>query len=266
MAIQWSLVIFTALTGTAGWMLACVAAAEFAGKLRKTAFPAGLAALVLLAVGGCASVTHLSHPERMLEALNHPTSGIFTEAVLVGVAAVLVIVFLVLVKREGSAGARKAFAVLAAAVGVVLSFAAGASYMMAARETWNTVLLPFGYLATAIPAGVACYLVVAAACKETDDLGAFPTYLLAGGIIAAVGAAAYVAVSNGPDAVLLGWVGAVVVGGIGSAACGWFLGKKPEAASTMAIVALACALVGAIAYRCYMWTVATSVDNFFSPL
>lgn len=266
MAIQWSLVIFTALTGTAGWMLACVAASEFAGKLRKAAFPASVCALVLLVVGGLASVTHLSHPERMLEALGHPTSGIFTEAALVGVTSVFVIIFLVLAKREGGEGARKGIAACAAVFGVALSFMAGYSYMMAARATWNTFLLPLGYLATAIPAGVAAYLVVAGVVKDDGELGKFPTYLLAGGVIAAVCAAAYVAVSNGPDAILLGWVLAVVVGGIGSAAFGYLVGKKPESATSMAGAALACALVGAIAYRAYMWTAMTSVNNFFSPL
>ena len=52
MEIQWSLVIFTALSGTAGWLLAAVAYAEFAGGLKKSVFPATLTALVLLIVGG----------------------------------------------------------------------------------------------------------------------------------------------------------------------------------------------------------------------
>lgn len=267
MAIQWSLVLFTALTGAAGWMLACIAIAEFKGLCQKSTFATTLVALIMMVVGGCASVTHLSHPERMLEALNHPTSGIFVEAALIGVTAVLVIVFLILLKRGGHTTAAKVFIAAAAVTGVVLSYSAGSSYMMAARETWNTVLLPLGYCGTAIPAGVAAYLVTVCLFKEdAKDLKLFGYLLCAGGLIAAVTAALYTAQAGGSDATLLGWVLAVIVGGIVPAIMGFLITRKPESALGFAAVALVCALVGAIAYRCYMWTSMSSIENFFSPL
>ncbi len=71
-SIQWSLVLFTALTGIAGWTFVCVAADEFLGRAKAAAFPAGIAAFVLAVVGGLASVTHLSHPDRIMGALGHP--------------------------------------------------------------------------------------------------------------------------------------------------------------------------------------------------
>ena len=43
-SIQWSLVLFTALTGIAGWTFVCVAADEFLGRAKAAAFPAGSAA------------------------------------------------------------------------------------------------------------------------------------------------------------------------------------------------------------------------------
>ena len=77
----------------------------------------------------------------MMGALGHPTSGIFVEATLVALAGVCAIVYLILAKRASqSAGARKAFAVLAAVFGVLLSFMAGESYMMGSQPAWNTVL------------------------------------------------------------------------------------------------------------------------------
>ena len=94
MEIQWSLVLFTALTGMGGCMFACVAADEFLGRAKAAAFPAAVAALVIAVVGGLASVTHLSHPDRIMGALSHPTSGIFTEALLVGCLCVCVVVYL----------------------------------------------------------------------------------------------------------------------------------------------------------------------------
>lgn len=269
MAIQWSLVIFTALTGIAGWLLASTAVAELKGICKKTTFAAGATAFVLLVVGGCASVTHLSHPERMLEALNHPTSGIFVEAVLVGVTAVLTALYLILVKREGAAGARKALAVAAAAVGVVLSFSAGSSYMMASIPAWDTALLPLAYLGTAIPGGVATFLAIAAMREEGADELALPSkLLLAGGIVAAVLAAGYsaCAASAGAAAIACGWGLAVIVGGIVPAGAGLVLGKKPQQALPLAVTALACAVIGAVALRCLMWMVGTGTINFFSAL
>lgn len=162
MEIQWSLVLFTVLTGAGGWMLACVAIDEFAGKTRATNKLAVVVAAVVACAGGIASVTHLSHPEHIMGALSHPTSGIFVEAALTGLMAVCAIVYFVLLVREASAGARKAFAVLGAVFGVLLSFMAGESYMMSSQLAWNTPLLPLGYTGTAMPLGVALYLALAA--------------------------------------------------------------------------------------------------------
>jgi len=265
MAIQWSLVLFTALTGIAGWMLVSIAIAEVKGIQKNVAFLATVIALVLLIVGGLASVTHLSHPERMLAALNHPTSGIFVEAALVGITSVFTIIYLVLLKRDSSASARKVMIILAAVFGALLSFMAGYSYMMGARQSWNTVLLPLGYLATAIPGGIAAYMAVCLV-KGDKDLDIFPKVLLIGGIIAAVGAAAYTAYVGGADVVVLGWILAVLLGGVLPAVLGGAIIKKPETALGMAGLALCCALIGSVAYRCMMWVSMSTIDNFFSPL
>ncbi len=267
MAVQWSLVIFTTLTGLAGWMLAGIAIAELKGIYKKAAFIATVIAVVIMAVGGIASVTHLSHPERMLEALNHPTSGIFVEAVLVGISAVFAIIYAILVKREASAGARKAMIILAALFGILLSFEAGSSYRMAAQETWNTFLLPLGYLGTAIPAGLATYALVAYTKREEGEgMDIFPKLILCGGIIAAITAALYSATLPMEDALVLGWILAVVVGGCGSAIFGFLADKKPESAIAMVTVALVCSFVGCLAYRIMMWTVSYTYYNFFTIL
>ncbi|WP_270297928.1 DmsC/YnfH family molybdoenzyme membrane anchor subunit [Eggerthella sinensis] len=79
MTIQWSLVLFTVLAGCGAWLFACVAIDEFRGAAAKVRVPASVAAVVLLAVGGIASATHLSHVDRMMAALAHPAPGIFLE-------------------------------------------------------------------------------------------------------------------------------------------------------------------------------------------
>ena len=252
MEIQWSLVLFTALTGMGGCMFACVAADEFLGRAKAAAFPAAVAALVIAVVGGLASVTHLSHPDRIMGALSHPTSGIFTEALLVGCLCVCVVVYLVLVKREAAAGARKAVAVIGAVFGVLLSFMAGESYLMEARPNWCSQLLPLGYLLTA------------AAKAKGADVAPYGRALLVGGVLAAVGAAAYVLWAGPADGVQWALLVVAVLGaGAVPAACGALLGKKPESLMAMAAGSLACAFVGAVSYRCIMWLITVPIANLF---
>lgn len=254
MAIQWSLVIFTVLTGCAGWMFAGVAYDSVRGANGDKSFVAGLVALVVMVVGGCASVTHLSHPDRMLAALGHPTSGIFTEAVLVGLFAVCAVVFLVLVKRGSAVGAQKTFAVLAAVFGVVLSFMAGSSYMMTSTATWDTVLLPIGYLCTSIPAGIAAYLAVIGGGADGGSVRTLSVGLVVGGVLAAVSSIAYVAAAGFDGSVMVQlWLGCVACGGIVPAVCGVLGMKSPNRTTALAAVALAGALIGQLCFRVVMW-------------
>ena len=245
MEIQWSLVLFTALTGMGGCMFACVAADEFLGRAKAAAFPAALVSLIIAVVGGLASVTHLSHPDRIMGALSHPTSGIFTEALLVGCLCVCVVVYLVLLKREVGAGARKVVAVIGAVFGVLLSFMAGESYLMEARPNWCSQLLPLGYLLTAVPEGIAAYLVI-------------------GGVLGAAGAAAYVLWAGPADGVQWALLAVAVIGaGVVPAVCGALAGKNPGSLMAAAGGSVACAFVGAVSYRCIMWLITVPIANLF---
>lgn len=277
MEIQWSLVLFTALTGLAGWLFVCVAVDEFLGRARKASFPAAVVSIVVAIVGGLASVTHLSHPDRIMGALSHPTSGIFVEAVLIGCLIVCVAVYLVLLKRGAGAGARKAVAVVGAVFGVLLSFMAGESYLMSARPNWNTQLLPLGYLLTVAPAGIAAYLTVVAAAMgkgagESDgkdaaaslELKPYPMALLVAGVLSAVGVLAYTLSAGASDGAVFGLLAlAVIAGGVVPCVVGVLLPKKLESLLALAAVSCACALVGAIAYRCIMWVVTVPVADLF---
>ena len=282
MELQWPLILFTALTGTAGWMFACLAVDEAKGvsKNVNSRFVIALVALIVLAVGGLASVLHLSHPERMMGALGHPTSGIFVEATLVALAGVCAIVYLILAKRASqSAGARKAFAVLAAVFGVLLSFMAGESYMMGSQPAWNTVLMPLGYLGTAIPAGIGAYMLVMAGQKE--DVSFFNKFLLVGGIVGAVLALAFGCVSGFAGSGML-YCAIAVIGAAVAAIVGFMLDRKStpaavegdsegdavaaNSATGLVTVALICAFVGAVCYRCLMWATGVGINNFFGQM
>ena len=277
MEIQWSLVLFTALTGLAGWLFVCVAVDEFLGRAKKASFPAAVVSIVVAIVGGLASVTHLSHPDRIMGALSHPTSGIFVEAVLIGCLIVCVAVYLVLLKRGAGAGARKAVAVVGAVFGVLLSFMAGESYLMSARPNWNTQLLPLGYLLTVAPAGIAAYLTVVAAvagkgageaagkdAAASLELKPYPMALLVAGVLSAVGVLAYTLSAGASDDAAFGLLAlAVIAGGVVPCVVGALLPKKPESLLALAAASCVCALVGAIAYRCIMWVVTVPVADLF---
>ena len=84
MDIQWSLVLFTAIASCGTWVSVGVAVDELRGLTQRTNLVASVLALVLAVVGGIASVTHLSHPDRIMAVLSHPTAGIFLEALLIG--------------------------------------------------------------------------------------------------------------------------------------------------------------------------------------
>lgn len=276
MDIQWPLVFFTVLSGCGGWLIALTAFNEFTGKAKnaKTRERALIIGIILVVAGGCASAMHLSHVDRMMGALSHPTSGIFTEALLVGLVTLFTIIYLVMVKREVAAKTVKVIAVIAAVLGIVLSFAAGASYMMPSRPAWNNILLPLGYLGTAAASGSALYLLMLALGKEEKDaFDAGGQVTMICGIAAAVLGLAYGAVAGGlaGSGAMVLWGGVVLVGGVLPAVCGSLV-KKGNSVSTLATVSFIGGIVGSFAFRCFMWIVGTGIltlignGNWFSSI
>ncbi|WP_281655544.1 DmsC/YnfH family molybdoenzyme membrane anchor subunit [Eggerthella sinensis] len=266
MDIQWSLVIFTVLTGLGGWLFFFVGLNVLLGKTDKGAFAGTVAALALAIVGGCASVTHLSHPDRMLGALQHPTSGIFTEAVLVGLLCITLVAFLVMLKRSIAGTPLKAVAIVGMALGVLMSFMAGQSYLMDAIAAWNTELLPLGYLGTAAAAGAAAYLVLIAAQKADESaVSFFGLMTLVAGAASLVATVAYGAMAGafaGSTALVYAG-GAVLCGGVVPLVFGALAWKRPGNALVAGLVALAGALVGSCAFRCAMWLLGAGLYDFF---
>lgn len=77
------------------WVSVGVAVDELRGLTQRTNLVASVLALVLAVVGGIASVTHLSHPDRIMAVLSHPTAGIFLEALLIGLFIAAVAVYVI---------------------------------------------------------------------------------------------------------------------------------------------------------------------------
>jgi anaerobic dimethyl sulfoxide reductase subunit C (anchor subunit) len=271
MAIEWALVLFTAVSGTGAWLFVAAALGELAKKDEVIGKAEAIVAFVLLAVGGCLSVLHLRHPEHILEALNRPASGIFIEALLVGLTALVILIYLILVWRNATAGARKAVAVVGIITGIVFSFACGSSYMMSARPAWDSIFLPLAYLGTAAAAGTSLNLLIKIVRKgDAQSVRLASLLALGGGVAGAVLALAYCLAAGG---VLLSGEGntsiwlialflALVVAAIGSV----FAGKQAEKGLGLAALAVVGGVVGAVSLRAVMWLAGAPVLDFFNSL
>ena len=265
MEIQWSLVLFTVVAGAGAWQFAAAMIEALAKKDELPGRAESIMAFVLLVVGGCLSVTHLNHVDRILEALNHPTSGIFVEAAMIGVTCALIAVYFILLVRKSSKGALVGVGLAAAIVGVVFTFACGASYLMDARSVWCTPALPIAYGLTAAGAGCAVNLLVKAALKREGAATGFAGLLTvigaaAGAVVSAVfvlGAGEIAAVVAGP------WVVLLFVSAVLAIVCGAVAWKMPKSALVCGIVGTVCAVACAIALRVVMWLVGTPMLDFF---
>lgn len=263
MEIQWALVLFTVVSGAGAWLFAYAMLEQL---LKKDAAPGKvetIVSFVLVAVGGCLSVAHLSHVDRILEALNHPTSGIFVEAAMIGVLCALMAVYFVLLVHGSSEKARTAVGVLALLVGVVFTFACGSSYMMEGRPVWNTVTLPLAYLGTAAAAGAGLNLLVKAALKREAAAVPFAGVLaVVGGVLGLALAGAFCLVAGvGGDAAA--WVVALFAALVVEIACGAVAAKKPGSALALGAVACVAGVAAAIALRAAMWLIGTPFMDFF---
>lgn len=268
MEIQWALVLFTVISGAGAWLFA---SSMLGWLLKKDAAPGKLetaTAFVLVAVGGCMSVLHLSHVDRILEALNHPTSGIFVEAAMIGVLCVILAVYFAMVVRGSSEKARTAVGVLALLVGVVFTYACGSSYMMEGRPAWQTVTLPLAYFGTAASAGAGLNLLLKAVQKRDEAAVSFAGALaVAGGalglVLAAafcISAGAYVAAAEGGA---VAWTVALFAALAVEIACGAVALKKPQGALAPGALALVAGVAAAIALRVAMWLIGTPFMDFF---
>lgn len=226
MAVQWPLLIFSVLLGASSGVLVFLGIGELRGCFKKVRFPLALIALVLLAVGGCASAFHLGHLDRALYILGNVSSGLSKELFAVGFTGIMTLVYVIL-SRKDYPGPTRVFGLLAALGGLVLPLVAGASYMMPARPAWDSIALPLMYLGTGLGMGFvlsAAYVYFKG--DEADE--AFALKLALVGVLASVVVTliyvVWVAVAPFPDPTrslgrlaagdlaLAFWLGVVIVG------------------------------------------------------
>lgn len=268
MEVQWALVLFTVVAGAGAWSFACAVLAALAKRDGLPSVREGIVAIALLVAGGLLSVLHLKHVDRILEALNHPTSGIFIEAALIGVVCAIVALYLILTVRGASERARSAVAVVGLVAGVVFSFECGASYEMQARAAWMTVALPLTYCTTSAALGAGVNLALKAALGREERSISFAGMLaIAAGLVAAACTAAFCLHASAWLGVAVPEVALSFVALAAVVAGGALAMRLPGKALPSAAVVLCAGAAAAILPRVVMWMVGMpTLDFFLMPL
>ena len=280
MGNEWALVFFTSLVdlGTGLFIALCINEWFSINEGIKT--KGCLSVLVILALGGFSSVLHLGHPERIFGALGHPTSGIFMESSMIGLTGIFVIAYLYALKRRAPKQTLKIITLIGAIPAAILAFAVGDSYVMESRPAWDTLTIPFVYLASAGLMGSLAYTALLdnpseALIAKMKRIIQVMVLLQAFTIMAyliAVGSADYPDASRSVGHILTGglaplfWGGMVIVGLIIPMSLASF---KSQASGMIAIssapfvLGVICAFVGAAVYRLVMFNMGTTIWQFF---
>lgn len=263
MDIQWPLVVFSLFAGAGGALFAFIGISEIVGIAKRTRVIAAICVLVLLIIGGCASVLHLGQPANIMAAATNifSFSGISVELIMLGINVVLAAIYLVLARREGSEGSAKVVGIIGIVTGVVMAFVVGNGYVMQAQPNWNNLALPFSYLGSGLACGgtlFASLMVVKG--EDAAELKKIVMYVLIGLAIQTVAFIIYAAMIGFQVVGPVFWGGAFVVGCVAAIVCVYLINKMPS----LAYGALACAVVGGIAFRALMWMIGAGYLNLFS--
>lgn len=272
MEIEWPLVLFSLLAGCGGCAFAYVGVSELAKTGEKGRFPITIVALALTIVGGCCSVAHLAAPQNVMAAVWNigSLSGISVELIMIGVTVIVMLVYLVALKRGASSGACAAIGVVGIIAGLLLAFFTGHGYVIQSQAAWDTELLPVAYLGTSLALGAFVYLVSAVALSiDEAQLGRIAVPVGVGALIGAVTIVCYVLAVGfdkaSTEPVVL-WLGLIVCGVAVTAVCGVLVLMRKTLGNPWVVpcVGLVAALVGALCLRVFMWLMGSGFLELFS--
>ncbi|MDR3052830.1 MAG: hypothetical protein LBU48_03080 [Coriobacteriales bacterium] len=290
MEVQWSLIGFTLFVALGAGLFALQGILAVLGKGAKLQLPALITAFIAIVVGGVFSFTHLQHWDRAFNGFGNITSGITQELIGIVVVVVVMLVYLVLL-RKGELP--KWAGIMAAIAGLALVIVMTTSYLMPARPVWATPALYLFYMAQAFVAGGAALWLAGSAVKADDSQLIAARLTAIGGVLVIVSIVAYAAyistvqfaeVGNyfdpthptkamtdpsayitqliSGDLALYFW-GALIVGGVIPALLGLLKWSKAEGGLPCAAVALIAALAGGAAFRVALYVLGGSVFIFY---
>lgn len=280
MAIQWPLVLFTLLTGLGVGVFSCVAVIDWLGIGEFVLLPGTLTALVAMAIGGAASVFHLSHPFRSYHIIKHLDTGVGKEMILIGITGAAIF-FYALIRFLGLPDpTAKIFAAIGLVSGIILAFEMGATYVLPGRPAWRTWLWACIYAVSAAATGLFALYVWAAVFRNKVDesfilginKGALIVLIVQAGVFLAY--LVFLASSSSEDVVgkpawllkgdgaLPFWGGVVLAGtAIPMAMTSWLqAGPSIKIFPVVGGVGLVCVLVGGVTIRALMYRLGDEID------
>lgn len=293
MEIQWSLVLFAALSAWgAGTYAACAVFSGLLGWARPARTPALVLSAVALVVGAVASMTHLGHLDRIFGVLANPGSGIFVEGLSAALLVCVILVWLVAASRGASGGTVRAIAAVGLVPALVLTIAVGSSYLMASKPAWDVVALPLLSVGTAAVLGVLTFCALAdAKAEDARAMAVMSRVAVAAVVVQAILVTLYVSMVAGAgfqhesreaarmlsgDLAPLFWGGVVGLGLVvplvasllqgrryaGSASAGATEAAASSASTAILFVAVACLVLAAVAFRVVMFSMGSSIISF----
>ena len=294
MEVQWPVILFTFLSCLAAGIFFVLGVLNLAGKGKKMQIVSLVSALICAVAAAVCVLGRLQHVERIFNGFGNLTSGVTIELISIIVFAVVLVLYFLMMRRDESGMAPKWCGVVAMLVSLALPIAA-------AVPAWETPLMPAYYLVNMMLLGGLAALIIAAAVKEEDSavvkycslvslVGAagclVVTLIYAATVAGTVSTQSAYSMSSayygtttaaatttqgatimaGEHSVLF-WAGNVVVGCIVPlvlAALG-LLGKTSGRGAVFGAfaVALVCAGVGSLVWRCLIYTVAQGVTTYF---
>lgn len=180
MITEFALYLFTTLGGTAAGLYAASAVFPMRGK--KANLAVAIIPLALLAIGGCALLLHLGHPERMFNAFHNPQAGITMEGYAGMAFGAVVVIDLLLTWFKGSTP--RAVRCIGALCGLALCFVMGLTYFnYISMPEWHQPITLCFFLLVDVAAGFA---LAGAINQQVDQTHAFNAVTIALALVAAV--------------------------------------------------------------------------------
>jgi DMSO reductase anchor subunit len=263
MAIQWPLLVFGLLAGCGGGMLVFIGLSEILGVAKGVRSTAAIIALILLIVGGCASVLHLGQPANIMAAAANifSFSGISVELIFLGVNVLIALVYLIMRRRGSSEGSTKVVAIIGLITGVGMAFVVGNGYVMESQKNWDTIALPLSYLASGLAMGGTFFVALMVGGKvDAVEVKKINVWVLGALVLQAAMFLIYAAMTGFVLDTLVFWGCAIVIGTVAALACSLMVSQN----ANLAYGALACAVVGGIALRAAMWLAGSGFLAFFA--
>ncbi len=298
MELQWPLILFTTFVAWSSGTFGAQCLLAFNGKVKKAQIPCWIVAAVLLVASGIAVFFHLQHWERIFNGFGHLTSGITQELIMIGVLAIVAIIYLVLMLRsKDGRTVPKWICVVGIVAAVALCAVMANSYAMPARPVWDSALWIIYVVGNALIVGPLTIAIVLVFSEDDHGPITFPAIIGSiCGLVTTVAYAIYIQASSGrfadvgyhidptdptatmvnPDNVITAFtgeqgvliiLGAIVIGSIVPlvlSIIGWRRKDKLAEWKVYSIVSVVCVVAGMICMRVAFYNAGLSVFMFFS--